>query len=143
MKLSEHFELSEFTRSETAANLGIDNTPNLEIIANLTKTASMLLEPARVLLGNKSIRVTSGYRCLALNRAIRSLDTSAHVRGMAADFVCPDFGTPLEICRVLEGKLPYDQLIFEFGSWVHIAWDPRQRGQMLTIDASGTRFGLG
>jgi len=38
--------------------------------------------------------------------------------------------------------LEFDQLIHEFGQWVHIAWGDPQRKQILTIDGNGTRPGL-
>lgn len=144
MRLSEHFSLSEFTASQTAARLGIDNTPPPEIIAELRETAAMM-EQARRRLGNKVITPTSAYRCLALNRAIGSGDSSAHVRGMAVDFICPSFGTPLEVARALAASdIAFDQLIHEFGQWVHIGRAPsaQPRRQLLTIDGAGTRYGL-
>ena len=35
MKLSKHFDLSEFTRSESAKREGVDNTPTAEHLENL------------------------------------------------------------------------------------------------------------
>lgn len=143
MKLSEHFTLAELTASDTAARRGIDNTPPAEVLPALRETAA-LLEQVRALLG-APITITSGYRCLELNRAIGSGDTSAHVRGRAADFTCRGFGTPLEVCRAIEASpIAFDQLIHEFGAWTHIAWAAGAGGrrQVLTIDAGGTRLGL-
>lgn len=143
MRLSEHFALSEFTASQTAARLGIDNTPPPEIIAELRETAAMM-EQARRRLGNKVITITSGFRCLALNRAIGSGDTSAHVRGMAADFICPSFGSPMEVAAaIVQSDIAYDQVIHEFDSWVHIGRSPGlPRRMVLTIDRAGTSYGL-
>lgn len=142
MQLSPHFSLAELTVSDTAARLGIDNTPDVKIIANLQNTAA-ILERVRVLVaGNRPIIVTSGYRCLALNRAIGSADTSAHVLGMAADFHVEGI-SPLDMCRLVSASvIPYDQCIFEFASWTHLAWGPGKRRQNLTIDSSGTRLGF-
>ncbi len=142
--LSPHFTLSELIVSDTAQRRGIDNTPNEAMIENLKKTAA-LLEEVRTLLGGKPIIVTSGYRCLALNRAIGSSDTSAHVQGQAADFSCPGFGTPLEICHAINQAKPpikFDQLIHEFDSWVHIAWRDEPRQMCLTINGNGTVYGF-
>lgn len=144
MQLTPHFTLAELTASETAARLGIDNTPPLAVMADLRATA-LMLEKVREILGGP-ILISSGYRCLALNRALRSKDTSAHVAGRAVDFTCPSFGTALQVAQRLaqrQAELEFDQLIHEFGRWVHIgraAGAPR--GQLLTIDASGTRTGL-
>ena len=143
MRLTEHFSLEELTASDTAARLGIDNTPSAEILATLKATAQRM-EHVRLILGHP-IEVTSGYRCAAVNRAIGSKDTSAHVLGHAVDFRCPGFGTPLAVARALAGyvdELEFDQLIHEFRRWVHISFHPHARRQRLTIDERGTRVGI-
>jgi hypothetical protein len=64
--------------------------------------------------------------------------------GAAANFIAPAFGTPLEICRWLEphiAALAIDQLIHEFGSWIHLGLAV-PRLQVLTIDRNGTRGGF-
>lgn len=141
--LTPHVTLEEMTASQTAAREGIDNTPTDHVIlANLKKTAE-LLEQVRTLLGSKPIIISSGYRCLELNTKIGSSSTSAHVQGQAADFTCPGFGTPYQICKAIaSSNIQFDQLIYEFASWVHIAWSPANRRQLLTIDNSGTRWGI-
>lgn len=137
--LSTHFRLSEFLRSETAARSGIDNTPPAEAIERLRNTAQGL-EEVRELLG-VALHISSGYRCLELNRAIGSKDTSAHVRGDATDFEAPAYGTPLEICRALErSEIEFDQLIWEH-TWVHLGWAKQgevARRQVLTMMPGGT-----
>jgi len=136
MKLSENFSLDEFTTSQTATRQGIDNVPNETAIENLRMLASML-EQVRELLGGNAIRISSGYRCLLLNRAIGSSDTSAHVRGYAADFTCPNFGTPIQVAKkIAESNLKFDQLIYE-GTWIHISCDPKNRRQLLTAKFKG------
>ena len=131
MKLSEHFNLDEFTASETALRRGIDNTPSPVITEKLRMLAATL-EQVRSLLGNNSIRVSSGYRCLALNRAIGSGDLSAHTLGYAVDFTCPGFGTPKEVAnKIAESPIKFDQLIYE-GTWIHLSVDPRNRREVLT-----------
>ena len=47
MKLSKYFSLEEFTRSDTARRLGIDNTPTPEHIQNLSDMCVNLLDPLR------------------------------------------------------------------------------------------------
>ena len=84
MKLSKDFTLEEFTYSQTALRHNIDMTPSDNIKENLTKLVTEVLQPLRDGLGVPII-VTSGYRPLPLNRTIGSKDTSAHVRGQAAD----------------------------------------------------------
>jgi zinc D-Ala-D-Ala carboxypeptidase len=136
MKLSEHFRLDELTASETATRKGIDNTPPPVVTEKLRMLAATL-EQVRSLLGNNSIRISSGYRCLALNRAIGSGDLSAHVLGYAVDFTCPKFGTIKEVAiKIAESPIKFDQLIYE-GTWVHLSVDPRNRREVLTATFKG------
>lgn len=139
MHLSPHFTLAEMTVSQEAARRGIDNTPTPEVLHRLARTAQGL-EAVRVRLGGAPITITSGYRCLELNRAIGSKDDSQHPLGEAVDFICPRFGSPTDVAVALrDSGVEYDQLILEFGRWVHISFGPRRRHQALTIDHAGTR----
>jgi hypothetical protein len=132
MKLSEHFSLDEFTASQEATRHSISNTPSTEAVENLRMLAT-LLEQVRELLGSSAIRVSSGFRSLSLNRHIGSADTSAHIRGWAADFTCPSFGKPIEVAKkIAESNLKFDQLICEGNAWIHISCDPRNRREVLT-----------
>lgn len=138
-QLSEHFALDEFTASQTAARLGIDNTPDAEALENLRNTAAGM-EQVRAFLGGVPVKISSGFRCLALNAAVGSRTTSQHVTGCACDFTAPAYGTPEQIVRdLLTSGVPYDQLIYEFATWVHISFSPQNRRQALTIDHDGTR----
>ena len=136
MKLTEHFSLDEFTASQTATRQGIKNTPSATGVENLRMLAT-LLEQVRELLGSNSIRISSGYRCLALNQHIGSSHTSAHIFGYAADFTCPSFGSPITVAKkIAESNLKFDQLIYE-GTWIHISCDPKNRRQLLTAAFKG------
>lgn len=138
MNLTPHFSLEELTFSETATRLGIDNTPPANVMSALRRTA-VFMEDVRTRLG-APIHISSGYRCLLLNRALKSKDTSQHVLGEAVDFTAPRFGTPRQIVDVLQdSEIPFDQLILEFGRWVHISFSGRNRRQALVIDNNGTR----
>ena len=142
--LSLNFSLDEFTASQEATRHSINNTPSEKVVENLRMLAA-LLEQVRELLGGNSIRISSGYRSLALNRHIGSNDTSAHVRGWAADFTCPSFGTPITVAKkIAESNLKFDQLICEGvsqskpeGVWIHISCDPKNRRQLLTAQFKG------
>ncbi len=141
MNLTPNFTLEEFISSDTAARHKIDNTPAGDIEDKLRYVASRM-EYIRILLDNKPITITSGYRCLALNRLIKSKDNSQHVLGEAVDFKCPSFGTPRQIIqRIIESKMSFDQLIQEYDSWVHISFKvPDNKQQKLIIDDKGTRL---
>jgi zinc D-Ala-D-Ala carboxypeptidase len=119
MNLSPNFTLEELIFSETAIRKGIDNTPTKDIVQNLT-SLSEVLEQIRSLLGDNPLKVSSGYRCLILNKAIGGSKTSAHMDGRAADFTCSNFGTPFDIAVTISGSdIQFDQVIQE-GTWVHI-----------------------
>ena len=138
---SPNFSMDELTHSDTAARHGIDNTPNDNEKENLYKLA-MEMEDVRELLNNKPIYVSSGYRCLALNELLGSKKTSSHIKGLAADFTCRQFGTPNEIVfALINSDIPYDQVILEFDRWVHISFcedEETPRRQALVINKEGT-----
>jgi hypothetical protein len=137
-QLSEHFSLEELTFSETAQRDGIDNTPSTDIINALTFTASQL-ELVRSLLVDKPMHIDSGYRCPALNKEVHGVQDSAHLSGFAVDFICSDFGTPLDIVRQLNSsQIKFDQVIEE-GTWVHISFAPAMRQQVLTAHFDGDK----
>lgn len=100
------------------------------------------MERVRAIL-NSPIHVDSWYRCLQLNRALKSKDTSQHLKGEAVDFICPEFGSPFEICvKILHYPelIIFDQLILEH-TWVHISFnaDPttQPRKQVLSLLQDG------
>jgi zinc D-Ala-D-Ala carboxypeptidase len=146
--LTPHFTLSEMTYSGTANARGIDNTPNEQELAELTKTAE-LLEEIRSLLGAVPVMVSSGFRNEQVNALVGGASNSAHRWGGAADISAPDFGDPLAICRVLEPHivaLGIDQLIYESGGgayWVHVGRpEPGSgaRAQAFTIANGATTY---
>lgn len=142
MNLTAHFTLEEMTRSEVAARKGLDNTPPLEIVPVLTQTAQGL-ERIRTLIG-KPLHVNSAYRSLKVNAAVGSHPGSQHCKGEAADIVCPGM-TPKELAELIVAErvnLGVDQVILEFGQWVHVSFTENPRHAVLTIDSSGTRQGI-
>jgi hypothetical protein len=140
MQLTPHFSLDELTRSDTAKRLDIRNDPNDVQVANL-HTLAEGLEQVRTKLNSNPIWVTSGFRSMDLNRAIKSKDTSYHTFGLAADFTCPGYGDVPQVMRTLaNSSIEFDQLILEHGSWIHIAFPKgtdKPRRQMLSISSSG------
>jgi len=100
MKISEHFNLEEFSFSAAAARLGLDNIPGSAVISNLSLVAAVM-ERIRTLLGDRPLFIHSGYRSAELNRAVGGVATSAHCQGLACDFVCPTFGTPAEVAEAI------------------------------------------
>jgi len=105
-------------------------------VRNLRRLA-VLLERVRRLLGNTPILVSSGYRCPALNAAVGGSRTSAHLAGLAADFTAPGYGNVYQVARrIAQSDIRYDQLIHEYGAWIHIGLAPgraKPRRQDLSI----------
>lgn len=137
MKLSPHFHLSEFTASQTATRLMIDNTPGPEEIAAMKLLCEKVLEPVRTHY-ERPVMISSGYRSPELNRALMGSRSSQHVKGEAADFEIPGVSN-LDICRWMERRLNYDQLILEFykagepaSGWVHVSYREPFRNMELT-----------
>lgn len=144
MNLSPHFTLAEYTASEIAARRGIDNTPREAFVLENLKRMAGVMEEIREILGHP-IHVSSGFRSLDLNSAIGSKPTSAHVVGLATDFICPGFGTPYDVCRAIVPhveRLGIDQLIYEH-TWIHVGLRVREpRHQVMTL-APGNRYVAG
>lgn len=121
MRLTQHFTLEELTASQVAARNGLENEPDEETLWRLRRLAAYL-ERVREALHSHPIIVTSGYRSPEVNRLVGGSPRSAHMRGLAADIIAPTFGTPLQVAeRIVEELLPFDQLIHEYGGWVHFA----------------------
>ena len=128
VKITENITLDELLASNDAVRLGIDNTPTSTAFLHLVESANNLWQPVRDKLGTP-ISISSGYRCLELNRSLKSKDSSAHLVGYAIDFKSPKFGSPRQVVReIAKMKLKYDQCIYEFHSWVHLGYK-NQKGQ--------------
>lgn len=151
-KFSKYFTLDELTRSATATALKLNNQPNKEHLANLKSLTKQILDPLRVAIGHP-IRVNSGYRGPALNRAVGGVSTSAHCYGFAADIVCPAYGDAKAFAKyvadfLIKNNIKFDQVIYEEiggAKWCHVGLkhrDGRQRKQILTINRRGTFVGI-
>lgn len=131
--LSKNFCLEELIAT---SHREINNTPPSPFLPRL-KTLAGRMESVRAILRDKPIRITSGYRCLDLNVAVGGAETSAHLSAWAVDFNCFSFGPPLQVCHAIANSdLLFDQLIEE-GTWVHISFDPRMRGDILSKGPNG------
>jgi zinc D-Ala-D-Ala carboxypeptidase len=137
VNLSKNFTLTEYTKSQTALRLGIDNTPNDEHLSSAKLLFENVVQPVRDHFG--ATVINSGYRGPELNAAIGGAATSQHCRGEAVDIECP--GIPNhEVAEWIQNNLDYDQLILEFytlgipdSGWVHVSYVPEgNRKQSLT-----------
>jgi hypothetical protein len=140
MKLSEHLDLSEVTRSESAKRKGISNMPTEAHIANFKLLAEKIFEPIRTHF-RCPIIISSGYRSKELNAAIGGSLTSQHCSGKALDIDMdgtPNGVTNRMVFDYIKDNLDFDQLIYEFGDsnnpdWVHVSYESsgKQRKQIL------------
>jgi len=140
MQLSEHFNLKEFTKSETAIRKRIDNTPNAQHAQNLKNVCEKILEPVRRHFG-KPVRINSGYRGPALNAAVGGSSKSQHCNGEAVDFEIDGLPNP-ELAKWVSENCDFDQIILEFydpkegpnSGWVHasVKGDGSNRKQKMT-----------
>ena len=139
MQLTKSFSLAELLESQTARRHNITEqfNPPQDVIQNLTNLLTNIVEPLREELGC-SIQISSGYRCPKTNKLIKGAANSQHVVGQAVDIKCPSAGNATLFHKIRELALPYDQLIWEYGTtkepaWVHVSFGPRQRRQVLYI----------
>ena len=137
--MTPNFTLAELTVTD---HREFKNEPNPSEIANLQRLAG-LLEQVKVAIGGKPVMVNSAFRSKQVNDAVGSKDTSQHRVGCAADIRVPGMAPDAVVKAIIAAKLPFDQLIREFDRWTHISVpnDPKgkPRGQVLIIDAKGTR----
>ena len=146
MKLSEHLDLSEVTRSESAKRNGITNMPTAEHIANFKLLAEKIFEPIRNHF-RVPIIISSGYRSKELNASLKGASlTSQHCSGEAIDIDMdgsPHGVTNRMVFDYIKDNLIFDQLIYEFGDannpdWVHVSYEStgNQRKQVLRATRS-------
>ena len=139
MKISKNFTLKELTKSSTGERLGIDNSvKDQETLVNLCALTHNVLQKIREEHGRTT--VNSSFRCLDLNRAIKSSDKSQHVLGEAADIECPSIDNFL-LAKWIASNLDFDQVLLEFytpgipdSGWVHVSYkaDGSNREKELT-----------
>jgi hypothetical protein len=161
MQLTAHFSVGEYTESDTAIRLGINNSPMPVVLPNLKRNAE-LMELIRAELSKAAgkpvaVFLKSGYRCEELERVVAHKDfmswcdrhriamsddawrtyfaRKGHPKGNCADWIAPAFGTPAQIVKFLASKpeimAKVDQIICE-GTWVHTATADNPRSEVMT-----------
>ena len=117
-----YFSIEELIRSAKAKELGIDNTPTEDVIANLTMLVENVLDKARIGIGAPII-VNSGYRCEELNKAVGGKKNSQHKKGEAADITTGTSYGNMCLFNFIKDNLEFDQLIDEkHYQWVHVSF---------------------
>ena len=125
-KLSEHFTLGEFTKSNSHPE--VYNIPSHEVIANLKRVCGWL-EVLRERYGAPII-INSGYRSPQLNKKIGGVPTSNHLTGCAVDIRVSGMEQLIRYAAILldyadESNQEFDELLIErnrYGAiWLHFA----------------------
>ena len=139
MRISKNFTLKEFTKSSTADRLGIDNSvQDQQTLVNLCALTHNILQNVREEHGR--VNCNSIFRCLDLNRAIKSSDNSQHVKGEAGDIECPSLDN-FRLANWIATNLDFDMVLLEFytkgipdSGWVHVSFkaDGSNRKKQLT-----------
>ncbi|NBW57584.1 hypothetical protein EBR43_07345 [bacterium] len=145
VQLSNNFTLTEFTKSQAGARLGIDNTPQGEHLENLKNLVTKIIQPLREQLG-KPITINSGYRGPEVNKAVGGAATSQHCLGEAADIECPGMANA-DLAHYIQQHFDFDQLILEFykpgipdSGWVHVSLkrnDPQRKQCLTAVSENG------
>jgi len=132
----DYFTIEELTHSNIAARRGIDNTPNEDHRKNLQRLIELVLDPLREEV-DKPIIVSSGYRCPELNKAVGGSSTSQHMQGLAADISCHRipvgelWDTAVRMSK--NDEIWADQIILEYGRWVHISTSENPRKEYFEL----------
>jgi len=118
--ISPHVTYAEATRTSAQA----DNTPNADQLATMKLLAANVFEPLRAIVG-RPIIITSMFRSAKVNQLIGGSSTSQHCKGEAMDIKLP--GQNRSLFEIILNQLPFDQLIWEFGTdkepaWVHVSY---------------------
>jgi zinc D-Ala-D-Ala carboxypeptidase len=141
-KISEHVTYLEATDSNTAKRAGLKNIPNEKQLNNMVQLAEKIIEPARVGIGNKPIKINSFFRGYLVNRHVGGSITSQHCEGEAVDLSCFDNKLLFDF---IKNNLDFDQLIWEYGNdsspdWVHVSYKSKNnRKQILRAVKNGSQ----
>jgi len=135
--ISKNFSLEELTASGTAKARGIKNVPGTAEVVALCALVFNVLQPLRDAM-QEPIKIGSGYRCPALNKAVGGVTKSQHMKGEAVD-LCID-GDKIKGKRWfdwIKAHCDFDQIIWEHNSkgsyWVHVSFrtDGKNRRQVI------------
>lgn len=153
----ENFDYQEFFASNTADRLGIDNLGEFKkelhyktYINNLVNLSYQLQKLRDLLncqefydlskLDNVFIKINSGYRCPALNKAVGGRANSQHMKGEAVDFNINnirDIKFLKTIAKYIKSKnFQVDQLLVE-NTWIHFSCKLQENRNMFGTYING------
>ena len=137
MKLSEHFSLGEFTKSNHPE---VYNIPSHVSIENMKRICGWL-EVLRDRYGQPII-INSGYRSPQLNKKVGGVSTSNHLTGCAVDIRCSGAEQAIDFAYILKGyskeiHQDFDELFIEKSKqstyWVHFAVRPSDNRRKISF----------
>lgn len=126
--MGKYFTIDELCRSDKGEELGIQNIPSTENVKNMSRLIEAILDPIREMWG-KPIHVSSGFRNLALNKAVGGVSNSHHLcrNGYAAaDITTYSIENNKKLYSLIKSlDLPICQCIDEYGcKWIHVSYNP-------------------
>ena len=123
--MSEHFSFLELTDSQSHPDLVNRNMADARSFEKQLKYTASTLEEIRAILG-VPMKITSGFRNVALNKAVGGSPTSGHAKGLCADFIPigMDVNDAFELIQFNKDKCPsLKKCIYESvrgSKWLHI-----------------------
>ncbi len=134
MNLSDHLTLAEFTASDHALKYGIENTITPDLMKHAIAWAETIYEPMYQEFGDR-LSLTSGYRGVTLNTAVKGSKTSAHRFACAGDLKVKGLDSADVTVIAFQIIKEFDQLICEYpnresGGWLHAGLDHKGNNRM-------------
>lgn len=131
-----NFTYKEIIHSDTAKAKGINNEVPKELLDNL-----MLLSYGIQLIRNVlgiPMKISSGYRCEALNRAVGGANGSYHTKCLAIDFNPIGMNIKEAYNKIANSNIPFDKLILEKNSkgvqWIHVQFSKNPRREYFKLE---------
>ena len=115
-RITPNFRWREFIRD-------CDPDPWQDVLDNIQRLARKL-ELVRLRLGERAIRITSGYRTAAHNREVGGAPNSQHLYGRAADFIVSGM-PPRRVQAIMDPS--WDGGMGSYETWTHLDIGPRRR----------------
>lgn len=139
-RISKHISYNEGVFSNTAIRKGINNEPTGDQIESMKLLAERIFEPLRAAFGGKPIRISSFFRCTALNVAVGGSKSSQHCKGEGIDIKSTTATTNKELFDYIKDNLEFDQLIWEYGDennpdWIHVSFTDRYPNRGVVLKA--------
>lgn len=140
LAMTDHFTYDELTATSVAELQDENRKEGTTYLGNLLKVAGELEKVRRFF--NRPVRVSSAFRCAALNAKLGGAPTSQHTKGEAADFTVDGYDDGNGIRFVFDWckhHTSYSQLILERPEgkrpWIHLGLPhPDKVGEILEFD---------